>query len=142
MITVLLLIVSTICFSIFNALLKTMPNKLNMAYLLPFITLGIIIPAVISLFLPKIFHYDHVQFTKSGALLAVGMGLSWGIGQIFGLNLFYKVPSLTVITPISIGCIALIGALIGVFIFKESFNLFKFFGIASIILGAFLLSRG
>ena len=70
------------------------------------------------------------------------MGIVWTIGQMIFLHLFFKYPSLSVVTPIMVGCVALGGTLAGFVVFNEPITLAKVIGVGGILVSVFMLSKG
>ena len=133
---------SATCFSIFNASVKALPSRIHIIYVLPFVIVGGLIIALLGLILPKFVSYEHVILTRSGAIYAIGMGVVWTIGQLIFLHLFFKYPSLSVVTPIMVGGVALGGTLAGFAVFHEPITLAKIIGVGGIIVSVFILSKG
>jgi len=96
------LFLSIISLVTYNLLQKISASKIGTLSAIPFLAIGIIIVTVASYttqrFLPR-----EELFTYNGALLAVGVGLFWGIAQIF-VYLMYKNNA-----PLSIGFPLLLG---------------------------------
>ncbi len=135
-------LISILCFSAFNATVKVLPAKIHIVYVLPFVILGGSLVALLSLLLPKVVSYENIVLTKSGMFYAAIMGAIWVIGQLSFLHLFAKSPSLSMITPIMVGGVALGGTLSGFFIFKEPITMMKVLGMVGILIGIFFVSRG
>ena len=135
-------VLSAACFSIFNAIVKALPSRIHIIYVLPFVIVGGLIISLFGLILPKFVPYENVILTRTGALYAVGMGVVWTIGQFLFLHVFFNYPELSVVTPIMVGCVALGGTLAGFLVFREPITLAKMIGVAGIILSVFILSKG
>ena len=133
---------SAACFSLFNASVKALPSRIHIIYVLPFVIVGGLIVALLGLILPKFVSYEHVILTRSGAIYAIGMGIVWTIDQMIFLHLFFKYPSLSVVTPIMVGCVALGGTLAGFVVFKEPITLAKVIGVGGILVSVYILSKG
>ena len=135
-------LLSAVCFSIFNAIVKALPPRIHIIYVLPFVVAGGFVIALLGLLLPKFVPYENVILTRTGILYALGMGAIWTIGQFLFLHVFFNYPELSVVTPIMVGCVAIGGTLAGFLIFKEPITLFKIIGVAGIIVSVFVLSKG
>ena len=135
-------VLSAVCFSIFNAIVKALPPRIHIIYVLPFVITGGLIISLFGLVLPRFVPFENVVLTRTGALYAIGMGVVWTIGQFLFLHVFFNYPELSVVTPIMVGCVALGGTLAGFLIFKEPITLFKIIGVAGIIVSVFILSKG
>ncbi len=133
---------SALCFSVFNAIVKALPARIHLIYVLPFVVAGGLAIALLGLLLPKFVPYEDVILTRTGAFYALGMGAVWAIGQLVFLHMFFKYPELSVVTPIMVGGVALGGTLAGFFIFKEPISVFKVIGVAGIIVSVYILSKG
>lgn len=133
---------SALCFSIFNAIVKALPSRIHIIYVLPFVVIGGLAISLLGLILPRFVPYENVVLTRSGILYALAMGAVWSIGQFIFLHLFFNHPSLSVVTPIMVGCVALGGTLAGFLVFKEPITLFKVVGVVGILLSVFILSKG
>ncbi len=135
-------VLSAVCFSIFNAIIKALPSRIHIVYVLPFVVVGGLIVSLFGLLLPKLVPYENVVLTRTGALYALGMGAVWTIGQFLFLHVFFNYPELSVVTPIMVGCVAFGGTLVGFLVFREPITLFKIVGVAGIVLSVFILSKG
>jgi len=133
---------SALCFSTFNAIVKALPSRIHIIYVLPFVILGGLVISLLGLLLPKFVPYENVILTRSGAFYAIGMGIVWTIGQFVFLHLFFKYPELSVVTPVMVGCVALGGTLSGFLVFDEPITLTKLIGLAGIIVSVFIVSKG
>jgi multidrug transporter EmrE-like cation transporter len=133
---------SALCFSVFNAIVKALPARIHLIYVLPFVVIGGLVIALLGLLLPRFVPYEHVILTRTGAFYALGMGAVWAIGQLVFLHMFFKYPELSVVTPIMVGCVAVGGTLAGFFIFKEPISVGKVIGVVGIMLSVYILSKG
>ncbi len=135
-------VLSAVCFSTFNAIVKALPSKIHIIYILPFVVAGGLVISLLGLLLPKFVSYENVVLTRTGALYAIGMGALWTVGQLLFLHVFFDYPELSVVTPIMVGLVALGGTLLGFLVFKEPITLFKMIGVAGIMVSVYILSKG
>ncbi len=135
-------ITSALCFAIFNAMTKLLPTRIHIIYILPFVIAGAVVTCALSLLLPQFMSYGRMELTRTGAIYAAIMGSFWASGQIVFLHMFFKYSDLSMVVPILVGVVALLGVALGLVVFREPFSVYKAVGVATILAGVVVLSKG
>lgn len=135
-------LMSAVCFAIFNAMTKLLPPRIHIIYILPFVIAGAVVTCGLSLLLPQFMSYGRMELTRAGAIYAVIMGAIWASGQIVFLHMFFKYSDLSLVVPILVGAVALMGVALGFVVFREPLSVYKVIGVATILAGVIVMTRG
>ena len=135
-------VMSALCFATFNAMTKLQPSRIHVIYILPFVIAGAAVTCALSLLLPQLVSYGRMELTRAGAMCAAFMGAIWASGQIVFLHMFFKYSDLSLVVPILVGVVALLGVALGLVVFREPLSAHKAVGVAPILLGVVVLSTG
>ncbi len=135
-------VISAICFATFNAMTKLLPSRIHIIYILPFVIAGAVVTCALSLLLPQFMSYGRMELTRTGAAYAALMGSIWASGQIVFLHMFFKYSDLSLVVPILVGAVALMGVALGFVVFREPLSVYKVIGVVTILAGVIVMTRG
>lgn len=133
-------ITALVALSGYNLVLKLTSAKISSLYALPFVAFGVLLVSMIGLLFSH--SAGELTFSKQGVWFAIATGALWGVGQIFYFWMFSKGAPFSVGLPFIVGGLAVAGAIIGMTLLREPFNLTKVAGVIVIFLGLLILSRG
>ncbi|MBP7859774.1 hypothetical protein KA001_02340 [Patescibacteria group bacterium] len=134
-------IIALILLTAYNLVSKLFSSRISSLYALPFISLGVFIAALISLFVIKFGNIPNLIFSKEGSLLAILAGLLWGLGGIFYFFMFSKGVPLSVGLPFTVGGLTLLGSIVGILLLHEQISAIKILGICLLMTSLFLISK-
>lgn len=129
MLVVFLIVLATILYTLFDLFVAKAGGKLNdnLAATI-FNGIGAIIPFIIYVSLKA---KDGLPTTRAGLIYSLLAGVSIAIFSIILVNIFARAEHVSFVLPAIYGGTVVLGALAGIFIFKESIS---FVGIAGLLL--------
>lgn len=141
MTVIILLIVAIICYTLFDLFVAKAGGKLNdnLAATI-FNGIGAILPLAIYIIAKS---KNNLPTTKTGILYSLLAGLFIAIFSIILVNIFARAENVSFVLPTIYGGTVVLGALAGIFIFKESISLVGTVGLllTAIGIGMLIYSR-
>ncbi len=140
MILLILIIVATVIYSLFNVFVSKASGQINSSIsAFIFNGIGALIPLTIYFLLKNSRKASLLPTTKIGVTYSLLAGVTIGIFSIIFIRIFQK-GDLTYIVPIISGGTIIMTSLIGIILFKESVSLLQIVGIILATIGIVIIA--
>lgn len=140
MILLILIIVATVIYSLFNVFVSKASGQINSSIsAFIFNGIGALIPLTIYFLLKNSRKASLLPTTKTGVTYSLLAGVTIGIFSIIFIRIFQK-GDLTYIVPIISGGTIIMTSLIGIILFKESVSLLQIVGIILATIGIVIIA--
>lgn len=136
-----LAIATAFAFGLYNVFIKMGSNRIDQV-------LGAVVLQLVAVLLGAAYLLilrmggREIESSPSGLGFAVLAGLSVGIAEILTFYVFSRGAPASLGSPIIMGGSVLVAGIVGVFLLRESLNLYQWAGIAAVVGGIALLSVG
>lgn len=137
MFIVIMLIIASVLYTLFNLFVAKAGGKLNdnLAAAI-FNGLGAIIPFLIYVFVKN---KNGTETTTSGLVYSILAGITIALVSVILVNIFARAENVSFVLPFVFGGTVVLGSIAGVFIFKESLSPMGIVGVTFVALGIGLL---
>ena len=140
MILLILIIVATVIYSLFNVFVSKASGQINSSIsAFIFNGIGALIPLTIYFLLKNSRKASLLPTTKTGVTYSLLAGVTIGIFSIIFIRIFQK-GDLTYIVPIISGGTIIMTSLIGIILFKKSVSLLQIVGIILATIGIVIIA--
>lgn len=133
-------ILSSLFFSLSNAVTKVFQPRLSYGLGLGIFSLGVLLTSLVILLFSKTPIVAGKLIQQSSGLALVS-GFIWGIAQFFFLLMLSKNAPLSVAIPIVVGGIGIGGILAGILFFGEQMTLMRIIGATIVLVGSVILAK-
>lgn len=139
---ILVAVISSILFGLYNFFLKFSADKIHPILATLILTTSAALISLIVLILLKVTGIvSTFEWTREGIKYAVLAGIMSSLGEFLFFYLFSKGSPITIGLPLVFALTVLIGILLGIIILHEPLNLPKTIGIIFTLVGVIILSR-